>query len=550
MVAIAPRRAFLTAEERKVLIGSSIGTLFEWYDFMVYGSLAGVIAKNFFSGVSPIYAYIFALLGFAAGFLVRPLGAVVFGRLGDMIGRKRTFLMTIIVMGIATVATGLLPTYRTAGVIAPVALLAMRMLQGLALGGEYGGAATYVAEFAPEGRRGFFTSWIQTTGTVGMLISLLVVFTCIKATGSAFNDWGWRIPFLLSAVLLAISLYIRMSLQESPVFERMKSHGRTSKAPLREAFGHWKNIKVILLVLFGICAGQTVLYYCSAFFPVFFLTQILKVETGTANLMCFTALTIGIPFFVLFGWLSDRIGRKPVLLAGLILPAATLFPIYKGLTHFVNPALVTAQAASPVTLHADPANCSVIFNPTGAKKFTSPCDVAKLALSRSGVNYRTVDEPAGSPASVSVGTHQIPSFDAAGLAPADEKTRVAALDASLSGALKAVGYPATAPVDQMNIPGAMVLLIILAIYAATAYSVMGAMMVEMFPARIRYTSLSVPYHVATGWFGGLQPTISFALIAQSGNIYQGFWYPIITAIFTIVICVLFIRETKDNPIDG
>ncbi|HEV7834988.1 MAG TPA: MFS transporter [Caballeronia sp.] len=550
MATVTAPRATLSAEERKVILGSSLGTVFEWYDFFIYGSVAAVIAKRFFSGVSPSYGFIFALLGFAAGFIVRPLGAVIFGRLGDLVGRKHTFLLTIVVMGTATFLTGVLPTYETAGVLAPVMLIVLRMVQGLAIGGEYGGAATYVAEHAPKERRGFFTAWIQTTGTAGMVLSLLVVMASIKISGPAFDVWGWRIPFLVSLVLLGISLYIRLSMSESPVFEQMKAGGRASKAPLKEAFGRWENLRTVLLALFGLCAGQTVVYFTSQFFPLFFLTQTLKVDIGTANLLVIVALAIGCPFFLFFGWLSDRIGRKPILLVGLLLPALTFFPIYRAMTHFANPALAVAQATAPVSVFADPASCSFLMNPTGTKKFTSSCDMAKLALAQASANYATEVAPAGSHAVIAIGAQRIESYDATGLSPGEAKARETALKASLGAALKAAGYPLRAEPDQVNIAGVLALLIVLMIFAAMSYSVLGAMLVEMFPARIRYTSLSVPYHVATGWFGGLQPTVSFALIAQSGNIYSGLWYPTVIAGFTFVVAALFIRETKGIEIDG
>jgi hypothetical protein len=429
-------------------------------------------------------------------------------------------------------------------------LIVLRMVQGLAIGGEYGGAATYVAEHAPKERRGFFTAWIQTTGTAGMVLSLLVVMASIKISGPAFDVWGWRIPFLVSLVLLGISLYIRLSMSESPVFEQMKAGGRASKAPLKEAFGRWENLRTVLLALFGLCAGQTVVYFTSQFFPLFFLTQTLKVDIGTANLLVIVALAIGCPFFLFFGWLSDRIGRKPILLVGLLLPALTFFPIYRAMTHFANPALAVAQATAPVSVFADPASCSFLMNPTGTKKFTSSCDMAKLALAQASANYATEVAPAGSHAVIAIGAQRIESYDATGLSPGEAKARETALKASLGAALKAAGYPLRAEPDQVNIAGVLALLIVLMIFAAMSYSVLGAMLVEMFPARIRYTSLSVPYHVATGWFGGLQPTVSFALIAQSGNIYSGLWYPTVIAGFTFVVAALFIRETKGIEIDG
>ncbi|WP_175054610.1 MFS transporter [Paraburkholderia sediminicola] len=533
------------SEARSAVLGASLGTLFEWYDFYVYGLVATVVAKRFFAGLDPTSAFILALMGFGAGFIVRPLGAVIFGRIGDMIGRKYTFLVTIVIMGGATFGTGLLPTYEVAGILAPVLLVGLRLLQGLAIGGEYGGAAVYVSEHAPKGKRGFYTSWIQTTGTAGMLLALVVVIATTFVTGDHFSVWGWRIPFLVSLPLLVVSLKIRASLHESPIFKKMKEQGTSSRAPLREAFGNWKNLRVVLIALGGVCAGQTVIYFTCQFFPLFFLTQTLKVDSKTANTLVMVALMIGCPLFVVFGALSDRVGRKPVLLFGLILAGATFFPIYKGLTHYANPALERAQKLAPVILHADLSECSFQFNPTGTKRFTSSCDVAKQLLAQSGANYETVGATAGSIATVELGNTVIRSYAASSMTPAESAGADKSFRSSIAVALKQAGYPASAAPTEINYFGVLALLVLLMGYAAATYSVVGATLVELFPARIRYTSFSVPYHVATGWLGGLQPTVSFALIAQIGNIYSGLWYPTIVIAVSTVVAVLFLRETKN-----
>jgi MFS family permease len=536
------------SEARKAVIGASLGTVFEWYDFFVYGLVATVIAKQFFAGLDPTSAFILALLGFAAGFIVRPLGAALFGRIGDMIGRKKTFLITIVLMGAATFATGLLPTYENVGVLAPVLLIALRMLQGLAIGGEYGGAAIYVCEHAPSDKRGMYTSWIQTTGTAGMLLALVVVISVSYVTGDNYQHWGWRIPFLLSLPLLLVSLYVRLSLHESPVFKKMAAQGTRSKAPLTEAFGQWKNLRVVLIALFAVCAGQTVIYFTCQFFPLFFLTQTLKVDGKTANMLVMFALLAGCPLFVLFGALSDKIGRKPILVTGLLLAALTFFPIYKGLTHFANPALERAQMSAPIIVQADSEECSFQFNPTGTKKFTSSCDVAKQVLAQNAANYDTVPAPKGSVATVKIGDLEIRSYDAARLAPGATKEADQKFKAAILEGMKSAKYPRNAAPEDINKLAIFALLFLLMVYAAMTYSVIGAILVELFPARIRYTSFSVPYHIATGWLGGLQPTVSFALIAQFGNIYFGLWYPTGVVIVSLVVAVLFLRETKNVDI--
>ncbi|MBI1890834.1 MAG: MHS family MFS transporter [Burkholderiales bacterium] len=544
----------MTGEERKVIFASSLGTVFEWYDFYLYGSLAPIIAKQFFSGTDPTTGFIFALLAFAAGFIVRPFGALVFGRLGDMIGRKYTFLVTILIMGLSTFVVGLLPSYASIGLAAPVILISLRILQGLALGGEYGGAATYVAEHAPHGKRGAFTAWIQTTATLGLFLSLMVILGTRTAAGeAAFADWGWRVPFLVSVFLLAVSVWIRLSMNESPAFARMKAEGKTSKAPLTESFGQWKNLKIVILALIGLTAGQAVVWYTGQFYALFFLTQTLKVDAATANILIAASLLIGTPFFIIFGSLSDKIGRKPIIMGGCLIAALTYFPIFGAITHYANPALEAAQKNAPVVVTADPNECSFQFNPTGQKKFTSSCDIAKQNLAANSVNYSTKDAPAGTVTKIMVGNKEIDSFNAK-LTPdglnfdADSKKKEGEFKKTLAGAIKEAGYPAKADPAKINKPMVLALLTILVIYVTMVYGPIAAMLVEMFPTRIRYTSMSLPYHIGNGWFGGLLPTISFALVAQKGDIYYGLWYPIGVAVLTFVIGSLFIRETKDNDI--
>jgi len=539
----------ITPEERKVIFASSLGTVFEWYDFYLYGSLAAIIAKQFFAGADPNTAFIFALLAFAAGFLVRPFGAIVFGRLGDMVGRKYTFLVTILIMGGSTFIVGLLPTYASIGVTAPIILIALRILQGLALGGEYGGAATYVAEHAPDHKRGAFTAWIQTTATLGLFLSLMVILGTRTAIGEeAFADWGWRIPFLVSIFLLGVSVWIRLSMNESPAFQRMKDEGKVSKAPLSEAFGQWKNLKIVILALVGLTAGQAVVWYTGQFYALFFLTQTLKVDGPTANILIAVSLLIGTPFFIIFGSLSDRIGRKNIIMAGCILAAATYFPIFKALTHYANPALETAQLNAPVTVVADPKECQFQFNPTGTKKFTSSCDIAKAKLASMSVNYKNEEAPAGTPAVIKVGDTVLESYSAAGLPKDEAKAKEDEFTGKLKELIKTAGYPPKADSAMINKPMVLLLLVILVIYVTMVYGPIAAMLVEMFPTRIRYTSMSLPYHIGNGWFGGLLPTTAFALVAYKGDIYYGLWYPIIIALITAVVGILFVKETKDNDI--
>ena len=630
-----------------VVFASSLGTVFEWYDFYLYGSLAVIIAKQFFSGVNETAGFIFALAAFAAGFIVRPFGALVFGRLGDLIGRKYTFLVTILIMGVSTFGVGLLPNYATIGMAAPIILVALRVLQGLALGGEYGGAATYVAEHAPDNKRGLYTSWIQTTATLGLFLSLLVILGCrtwlstpiSDAPGAPtdFDTWGWRIPFLLSAILLAISVWIRLKLNESPVFQKMKAEGKQSKAPLTESFLRWGNLKIVILALFGLTAGQAVVWYTGQFYALFFLTQTLKVDPVAANLMIAASLAIGTPFFIFFGWLSDKIGRKPIIMLGCLLAVVTYFPIFKAITQYANPALFEAQKTSPVVVTSNPKDCSFQFNPVGTAKFTSACDLAKSALVKAGIPYANLDGDVGA-AQVKIGETVVPSYDvaklgaeakpkneelaaslkaagesgiaaaataadtaigdfvtAAGLKdlrPNEDATKAKTLSAliaagmngdafknatdktaelgkivdgavkaggfsaavtdgfagNLSGALKAAGYPAKA--DPAGVHTAMVILLltILVIYVTMVYGPIAAILVEMFPTRIRYSSMSLPYHIGNGWFGGFLPTTAFAIVAATGDIYSGLWYPIIIAAMTLVIGTLFVKETRGTDI--
>ena len=539
----------MTREEKKVILASSLGTIFEWYDFYLYGTLAVVIGNQFFTALDPASRTIFSLLAFAAGFLVRPFGALVFGRLGDMVGRKYTFLITIVIMGLSTFIVGLLPNYASIGVAAPIILIGLRMLQGLALGGEYGGAVVYVAEHSPHGKRGEYTSWIQTTATMGLLLSLVVILGVRTAVGeAAFADWGWRIPFLGSIFLLAVSVYIRLSMNESPAFTKMKAEGKTSKAPLSEAFGQWKNLKIVILALVGLTAGQAVVWYTGQFYALFFLTQSLKVDGVAVNLLVGASLIIGTPFFVLFGILSDKIGRKPIIMAGCLLAIVTYFPVFNALTKAANPDLAAAQAKNKVVVTADAKECSFQFNPTGTVKFTSSCDVAKQVLSANSVSYDNAVGAAGEPATIKIGETVIASYKATGL-PADEaKKKDVEFKKATTDALKAAGYPAKA--DPAKVDKLMVIAILsyLVILVTMVYGPIAAMLVEMFPTRIRYTSMSLPYHIGNGWFGGLLPATALAIVAQTGNMYNGLWYPIVVAGITLVIGTLFLKETKDVDI--
>jgi MFS family permease len=545
----------MTAEEKKVIFASSLGTVFEWYDFYLYGSLAAIIAKQFFSGLDPSAAFIFALLAFAAGFIVRPFGALVFGRLGDMIGRKYTFLVTILIMGLATFIVGVLPNYASIGVAAPVILISLRMLQGLALGGEYGGAATYVAEHAPHGRRGAYTAWIQTTATLGLFLSLMVILGTRSAIGEeAFADWGWRVPFIVSILLLAISVWIRLSMNESPAFKKMKEEGKTSKAPLSESFGQWKNLKIVLLALFGLVAGQAVVWYTGQFYALFFLTSVLKVDGPTANVLVAASLVIGTPFFVVFGTLSDKIGRKPIIMAGLLLAILTFFPLFKALTAAANPDLAKAQASAQIFVKADPATCSFQGSPVAREvDFTNPCDIAKRALAQNSASYVNEAVPAGTPTTIKIGEKELVPPTGVLLAGGhkfDDASgkAIAAFKKDVAAALKEAGYPAKADPAKIDKVKIILILSVLVLYVTMVYGPIAAMLVEMFPTRIRYTSMSLPYHIGNGWFGGLMPTIAFAMVAQNGDMYHGLWYPITIAAITFVIGMLFVRETKDTDI--
>jgi MFS family permease len=540
----------MTKEEKKVILASSLGTVFEWYDFYLYGSLAAIIGAQFFSQYPEATRNIFALLAFAAGFLVRPFGALVFGRLGDLVGRKYTFLVTIVIMGASTFAVGLLPSSETIGISAAIILIVLRCLQGLALGGEYGGAATYVAEHAPQGRRGFYTSFIQITATAGLFLSLIVILSVRSIVGEQeFAAWGWRVPFLLSAFLLAISVYIRLSMNESPAFQKMKDEGTRSKAPLGEAFGQWKNAKVALLALLGLVMGQAVVWYTGQFYALFFLGSVLKVDGFTTNMLIAWSLVLGSGGFVLFGWLSDKIGRKPIIIGGMLLAAVTYFPLFKLMSHEANPALSAAHANISVVVRADTAGCSFQFNPTNTVSFTQPCDVTKAALARASVNYRVENTP-GDAVTVTVGNQ-----------PPVNATNNPNFRRDLAAALTAVGYPVAANPTVVKMSGPfdifreqpavlIAILTLLVIYVTMVYGPIAAALVEMFPTRIRYTSMSLPYHIGNGWFGGLMPATAFAMIAQTGDVYYGLWYPIVIAVACAVIGILFVRESKDNDINA
>jgi MFS family permease len=531
-----PQTGGMTSEQRLVIFASSLGTVFEWYDFYIYGTLGAFLAKYFFSNVPANVGFIFALLTFAAGFAVRPFGALIFGHFGDLIGRKYTFLVTMTLMGIGTFFIGVLPGFATWGIMAPVVLIGLRLVQGLALGGEYGGAAIYVAEHAPANKRGYYTSWIQTTATLGLFLALLLILGIRTSMGEeAFGDWGWRIPFLLSAILLAVSLWIRLKLNESPLFKRMVEEGKQSKRPLTEAFGQWDHLKIAILALFGATAGEAVVWYGGQFYALFFLTQTLKVPGVTAQIMIAIALAIGTPCFVLFGWLSDKIGRKPIMLAGFALAVVTYFPLFQGITHFANPKLEHALATAPVTVTADPAQCSFQFKATGTEKFTTPCDVIKAALVGLSVNYDNIAAPPGTVASVKIGEQTI----------AGDATDAAK---QIAAAIKAHGYPAGADTNDINYVMTVILLAILVVYVTMVYGPIAAWLVEMFPTRIRYSGVSLPYHIGNGWFGGFLPATVFAIVAATGNIYSGLWYPIAVAGMSFVVALIFLPETKDRDI--
>ena len=548
----------MTGEEKKVIFASSLGTVFEWYDFYLYGSLAPIIAKQFFTALDPSAAFIASLLAFAAGFIVRPFGALVFGRLGDMVGRKYTFLVTILIMGLSTFIVGVLPGYASIGVAAPVILIGLRMLQGLALGGEYGGAATYVAEHAPHGRRGAYTSWIQTTATLGLMLSLMIILGVRSYMGEKdFGDWGWRIPFLVSILLLAVSVWIRLSMNESPAFKKMKEEGKISKAPLTESFGQWKNAKIVILALFGLVMGQGVVWYTGQFYALFFLTSALKVDAATANILIAVSLIIGTPFFVIFGTLSDKIGRKPIIMLGLALAVLTYFPLFKALTAAANPELARAQATAQIVVKADPSTCSFQGSPVAREvDFTSGCDIAKRALTQNSASYSNESVAAGSGTTIKIGEQELTPPTGTVMAGGfkfDEASAksIAAFKKEVADTLKAAGYPPkAAPIPFMggNWWTIVGILTILVFYVTMVYGPIAAMLVELFPTRIRYTSMSLPYHIGNGWFGGLLPSITFAMVASNGNMYYGLWYPITVAAVCFVIGMIFIRETKDVDI--
>jgi len=530
---------------------ASVGTVFEWYDFYLYGSLATYITHHFFSGVNETTGYIFALLAFAAGFAVRPFGALVFGRLGDLWGRKNTFLVTMLLMGLSTFVVGMLPSYEQIGILAPVALVVMRLVQGLALGGEYGGAATYVAEHAPAGRRGFYTSFIQVTATFGLFLSLVVILLTRKTLGEeAFQAFGWRVPFLVSILLLGVSLWIRLQLSESPSFQRMVDEGKGSKAPLTDSFGKWPNLKIVILALVGLTAGQAVVWYTGQFYTLFFLEKTLKLDGALTNGLVASALLLGTPFFVLFGWLSDKIGRKPIIMLGCVLAALTYMPLFKALTVAANPQLAAAVASAPVTVVADPTDCAFQFDPVGKTVFNSSCDLAKSYLAKAGVTYTNQAAPAGTLAQVKIGRETLTAFDGKGLEKAAFKAQKTGWETSLGAALKSAGYPAKADSALVDRPKVIAILLLLVIYVTMVYGPIAAMLVELFPTNIRYTSMSLPYHIGNGWFGGFLPTTAFAMVAATGNIYYGLWYPIVVASVTAVIGILSLKETKDVDIDA
>lgn len=531
-----PKHHRATKNEKLVIAASSLGTVFEWYDFYLYGLLATIITGQFFAGVNETTGFILALAAFAAGFAVRPFGALVFGRIGDLVGRKNTFLVTMGIMGLSTFAVGLLPSYASIGIAAPLLLVTLRLLQGLALGGQYGGAATYVAEHAPNHKRGLYTSWIQTTATLGLFASLLVVIGVRAAIGEeAFADWGWRLPFFASAILLGLSLWIRLQLNESPVYQRMKAEGKTSKAPLTEAFGNWGNLRVVLIALFGAVAGQAVVWYAGQFYALFYLEKVLKVDGATANILIATALAIGTPFFIFFGWLSDRIGRKPIILAGCALAALAYFPLFHALTDAANPALAHAQARAPVTIHADPASCSFQFDPIGKNKFNSTgCDIAKSTLAKAGIPYASAPNGNGE---ASIGDVRVEVGD------------MTTYGKRLTAAVTEAGYPANADPAAINTPLVIAILFALVLLVTMVYGPIAAMLVELFPSRIRYTSMSLPYHIGNGWFGGFLPATAFAMVAATGDIYYGLWYPVVVAALTFVIGLIFLPETVRRNIE-
>ncbi len=519
-----------SGEKARVIFASSLGTVFEWYDFYLYATLAPFFASLFFPSGNATAALLASFATYAAGFLVRPFGALVFGRIGDLVGRKYTFLVTILVMGVSTATVGLLPTYESIGMLSPIILVMLRLAQGLALGGEYGGAATYVAEHAPDNKRGLHTSFIQTTATLGFFLSLVVIGVARRSLDdAAFKEWGWRLPFLVSLILLGISVYIRLKLNESPLFLKMKAEGKGSKAPLRESFGSWPNLKIVLLALFGAAAGQGVVWYTGQFYALFFLTGTLKIEWQTAYNILTIALALGTGLFIFFGWLSDKVGRKNIMLAGCVLGALTYFPIFKAMTHYGNPAL--EEFAERTTISVSANDCQVHLFPNPKTKY-SECDKIQDFLAKRSLSFETTAAPEGQGPTVRLNDTTIQGFD----------------EKALTATLKTMGYPAKADPERVNVFMLVLLVFIQVVYVTMVYGPIAAFLVELFPTRIRYTSMSLPYHIGNGWFGGMLPLTTAAVVAATGNIYAGLWYPVIVAAITVVIGAIFIRETKDHTL--
>ena len=541
------------ASLRTVVAASSAGTTFEWYDFFVFGSLTGVIQKTFFSGLPETAGIAAALALFGAGFLFRPIGALVFGRIGDRVGRKGAFLVTVTLMGGATVAIGLLPSYGQVGIASPVLLLVMRIVQGFALGGEYGGAAIYVAEHAADDARGRSTGWVQTSAAFGLFAALLVILLTRLTLGAAvgptaFDAWGWRIPFLFSAGLLAISIYMRLKLSESPAFAAMKAEGGGSKAPFAESFGQWKNLKIVLLALFAIMSAQGAVWYTAFFYVQTFMEKFLKVDPAVINGLMMGAAAVSAVGYVVFGWLSDKVGRKPVMLAGMTLMLLAYFPAFHALSSTLNPALAEAEQRTPVTVIADPSDCSVQFDPIGKAAFTSSCDIAKSALANAGVSYINQAGTPGQAAMVRVGYATVDSLDAR-TAPKDvAKAIKASVETKIKEALAHAGYPAKADPKRMNIPGAFGVLLVFVIAATALYGPIASCLVELFPTRIRYTAMSLPYNIGTGWIGGFVPFTAFAIVAAVGNIYAGLWYPFAFTAISVATCLFLLPETRGRDL--